>query len=108
MQICFKCLAPVTKDDCLHGLHQRCFIAWFHLEALTDFDDVVIKQNEDEVSLSFHSSFFQGKFKKYSAQLGNKHYILKVQQKEYPELPHVEYISNQIAATLGLRVFCGT
>ena len=50
------------------------------------------------------SSFFHGKFRKYSAQLGGKNYLLKVKQEELPELPAMEYLCNQIAKNLGLWV----
>lgn len=36
--------------------------------------------------------------------MGNKKYILKVREEKYPELPQVEYISNQIADELGLEI----
>jgi len=51
-----------------------------------------------------NSSFFHGTFKKYSAELGSHSYILKVQQKDYPELPAMEYLCNQIARLLKLDV----
>lgn len=36
--------------------------------------------------------------------LAERSYILKIQDKNYPELPFTEYISNQIARKLGLIV----
>jgi hypothetical protein len=50
------------------------------------------------------SRFFHGKFRKYSASLGDQNYILKVIQKEVPELPRTEFLCNQIARALGLVV----
>ena len=50
------------------------------------------------------TSFFHGKFRKYSAQLGDKHYILKVEQEDVPALPATEYLCNQIAQAIGLHV----
>jgi HipA-like C-terminal domain len=52
----------------------------------------------------YNSSFFHGKFKKYSADLNGVSYILKMREKEAPELPEVEYLCNQIADTLGIPV----
>ena len=49
-------------------------------------------------------SFYHGKYKKYSARLGNTQYILKVQEEKYPDLPATEYLCNQIASLLGLKV----
>jgi len=52
-----------------------------------------------------NTSFFHGKFKKYSADLASESYIIKMrEEKEAPELPEVEYVSNQIAHMLGLPI----
>lgn len=51
-----------------------------------------------------NTSFFHGKFKKYSAELGSDSYILKMRQSEAPELPEVEYLCNKIGRTLDIPV----
>jgi len=107
MQICYKCEKTLQLNDCHHGLHQDCFQSWFGLHHAVDFTDVSLKRHNNESATSIthlHTSFFHGKFKKYSAQLAGKSYILKVQQHEYTELPYIEYMSNIIAQKLELPV----
>jgi hypothetical protein len=50
------------------------------------------------------SSFFQGKYKKYSATVGDSKYILKVKEENYPLLQRFEYVSNEILAYFSLPV----
>ena len=109
MEICFKCFSSIENKTAIHGLHEDCFRAWFNLSIndATEFQDIILRlDQQDTVNPinSIHASFFQGKFKKYSAALNNHPYILKVQDKDYPELPRVEYLSNQIAQKLGIVV----
>ncbi|HQS84388.1 MAG: hypothetical protein B7Y25_05540 [Alphaproteobacteria bacterium 16-39-46] len=107
MFFCYKCHNPILKNELFHGLHYDCFHSWFKTTPEMNFTDIVLKKDEaslDSKLPSLHTSFFQGKFKKYSAKLGEKFYILKVQQTEYPELPFIEYLSNIIARKLGLTV----
>ncbi len=107
MQICYKCEKAIQPHDCFHGLHHECFLSWFGHTSLVDFTDVALKRGEETLNTTFpplHTSFFHGKFKKYSARLGDKSYILKVKQNEYAELPQIEYLSNVIAQKLGLYV----
>lgn len=107
MQFCYKCEKKVQSKDCFHGLHPECFLLWFGHASIVDFSDVSLKRGEDTSNTGFpslHASFFHGKFKKYSAKLGDKSYILKVKQSEYAELPQIEYISNIIAEKLGLYI----
>jgi hypothetical protein len=54
--------------------------------------------------LGKNTSFFHGAFRKYSSQLGNHHYILKVIQKEHPELPATEFLCNQIYESLNIHI----
>ncbi len=57
------------------------------------------------LSHSFPESFFHGKFKKYQGELAGRKYIFKVKEENVaPELPDVEYLSNQIAQSLGIPV----
>src|SRR5690606_39155464 len=51
-----------------------------------------------------NTSFFHGKFKKYSAELEGASYILKMRESDAPELPEVEYLCNQIGDSLSLPV----
>lgn len=106
---CFKCLEPIENTDPVHGLHRDCFFHWFKLSAdsSVDFRNVALKSENLDSSLPvnpINATFFHGKFKKYSAELDTRSYILKVQDKDYPELPSVEYLSNQIAQKLGITV----
>jgi hypothetical protein len=85
-----------------------CFAEWFEINPLNDFENIALKQTSQGIAASdinqFNSSFFHGAFKKYSAEIEGEQYILKVAQNEYPELPKVEWVSNQIASILGLKV----
>lgn len=108
---CTRCLNDVIETEAFHGMHLGCFCSEFNLAAKVAFSDLsekaVSQKPKDNKQNSFgriNSSFFHGAFRKYSATLENKNYILKVQQPEYPELPAVEYLSNQIAKALGISV----
>ncbi len=109
---CFKCLEKIENEQPLHGLHQPCFREWFGLKEIQEFSEVKIKNSgssattkaEKHAFSSFNSSYFHGKFKKYSAVLGDHAYILKVRDEKYPELPATEYLSNQVARYLRLNV----
>lgn len=106
---CFKCKKTLPSSS-RYGLHISCFEEWFG--ANTEFRDVVPKSSESKTPNEkkelafekFNSSFFHGKFKKYSAELGNESYILKVQMPEYPELPFTEFLCNQLAEAVEIEV----
>ena len=108
--VCFYCGKPVSSKEAHYGLHSSCFCRWFNTEKPLEFKSISIKTTGSETgsaskdSKDVTSSFFQGKFRKYSAELGDSIYIMKVQQRDYPELPAVEFLSNQIAESLGLRI----
>lgn len=108
MHTCFKCSKDIDPQDHLYGLHRACFFLWFNLSShFFEFEDIVLRRDKSNSSVSIstmNTSFFQGKFKKYSAKLDKHSYILKVQDDAYPELPLVEYLSNQIAQKMGLIV----
>lgn len=105
MSLCFKCSKDIEPQDSEYGLHRACFVEWFHLkDASFEFEDIILKKDINNPKLPMNTSFFQGKFKKYSAMLDKHAYILKVQDENYPELPLVEYLSNQIAQKMGLTV----
>lgn len=110
MHPCYKCSNPLNENHC-YGLHPECFTLWFGLTDVADFIEVHRHPSDSERASSsqafseyWQSSFFQGQFKKYSANLGNQKYIIKVQETFAPELPLVEFLSNQIAATLKINV----
>jgi len=106
MHICFKYSLTIEYKPPTHGLHKSCFYEWFKISN-TNFSNVALKKAFDipkESSDSVNTSFFHGKFKKYTANLENRSYILKVQDDDYPELPRIEYLSNQIAKNLGLTL----
>jgi hypothetical protein len=106
MITCFKCSKVVEPQDFLYGLHKSCFYAWFALNIPADFQDVVLAKEDSSRfdQPAINASFLQGKFKKYSAKLNDHLYILKVQEEDYPELPAVEYLCNQMAQKIGLTV----
>lgn len=106
LMFCYKCSKPILQNELtFSGLHEACFKEWFNLEKVVDFDDVIAKNTSSNVFVNKdHNSFFHGKFKKYSATLNNKNYILKVQEKDFPELPSTEYLCNQLARCLGINV----
>ena len=104
---CYQCNKSLIGES-RHGLHGECFKIWFDVKEIIDFKDVMAKDSgSDKQSGSFsaiNSSFFHGKFRKYSADLGPHSYILKVQMADYPELPAAEFLCNKLAETLGIRV----
>ncbi len=108
--ICYYCGQRIEAGEGDHcGLHIPCFLEWFSVGTLLEFQDVIRKatgtsdsDNADEDQIT--SSFFQGKFRKYAARLGNSSYILKVREDDYPELPAAEYLCNQIASDIGVIV----
>src|SRR3989338_8191369 len=108
---CIRCLNDTMEVDAFHGMHLECFCAEFSLEAKDEFRDLSEKaisqkpkENRPNNFGRMNSSFFHGAFRKYSATLEDRNYILKVQQPEYPELPAIEFLSNQLAKTLGIGV----
>lgn len=110
--ICYLCGRKIEEEQRDHyGLHPSCFCKWFHVNTLFEFRDIARmptgseSPGEDETSGSeIVSSFFQGKFRKYAADLDGVPYILKVEEDDYPELPVIEFLCNQIASELGINV----
>ncbi len=104
MLTCLMCLAEI-KEEGHYGLHPTCFRTWFEVESLFEFTSLVLKQgSKGEEPANQNSSFFQGQYKKYSADLNGCSYILKVRQTSAPELPELEFLCNQIAELIGLPV----
>lgn len=108
--ICFKCKKAIEDEKkAVYGLHKECFADWFGFLDSKEFTGLSRKETDSDVAekepfSQFNSSFFQGKFRKYSASLNGVDYILKVEEKEYPELPATEYLCNQIARSLKIKV----
>lgn len=109
--LCYRCLKQISEEmPKQHGLHEACFKEWFALSRAEDFSNVIVKSSasrekkKTDEQFTKNSSFFHGKFKKYSANLGGISYILKVKDQNYPELPATEYLCNQIAQNLGLDI----
>lgn len=111
MNICLKCGEKIKRGQSKYGLHMHCFINWFELSASIESVDFM---NLDQKRTSTKSkiidiekrkdTFYHGMFLKYSASLNGSTYILKIQESDYPELPHVEFLCNKIATILGLDV----
>jgi hypothetical protein len=109
--VCFKCKQKIGNGNFKHGLHMLCYTSWFKVSAEDDFVSLTQRsvgsanpENQNHMSQE-NTSFFHGKFKKYSADLASESYIIKMRdEKEAPELPEVEYVCNQIADLLGLPI----
>lgn len=103
MSRCYKCLVSLNIPTA-YGLHPQCFEDWFQCPSNTPFEGLTPHNATTGGDTNIQSSFFHGKFKKYTAELNGKKYVLKVTQNDYPHLPQVEYVSNQIAKSLKLRI----
>ncbi|MBS0616099.1 MAG: HipA domain-containing protein [Verrucomicrobia bacterium] len=105
-KLCLKCLQPLLSSEVWYGLHANCFTDWFNLKALDAFQNIVSHRHSggSPIKDGFKSSFFHGKFRKYSSSLGGTRYILKVQENGFPELPATEYVCNQIFSHLKINV----
>lgn len=109
MRTCYACNQTVNEEEMVSGLHPHCFCKWFEVSESEEFHDLVARSAESNPSeesawMKVNTSFFHGKFRKYSASIGDHGYILKVVQQEIPELPVTEYLCNQIAHQVGLDV----
>lgn len=105
---CFKCGQPIVGVS-KYGLHPQCFVEWFKAEQTQEFVSLTqrsaLSRDPENNRSANNTSFYHGKFKKYSADLGSENYIIKMrEEKEAPELPEVEYVCNQIAHLVGLPV----
>ncbi|MES2273006.1 MAG: HipA domain-containing protein [Chlamydiota bacterium] len=106
MNGCCKCGNPVLDEEKWYGLHKYCFMEWFNLGEVCEFLDVV-PRSQSLVPLENHAqnaSFFHGAFRKYSSRLGENNYILKVVQKDHPELPVTEFLCNRIYEILNIKI----
>ena len=109
--VCLRCKQEIVGVP-KYGLHPECFTLWFKVDPSENFVSLIQRsaesndpeKNKNNQSLE-NTSFFHGKFKKYSADLATDSYIIKMrEEKEAPELPEVEYVCNQIAHYVGLPV----
>src|SRR3989338_9905810 len=103
---CFKCKNKIDAKD-HYGLHESCFNDWFRLNLATEFQDLdpessTSSQSKPEIRTK-QDTFFHGRYRKYSGLLGSTSYILKVQEAQFPELPIIEYICNEIAKFLHIN-----
>jgi hypothetical protein len=107
---CLFCNNDIDQKKIKHGHHVTCFNQLFNLENdEADFEDLLLKESDGKSGEDRHvtritSTFYHGAFKKYSARIESRKFILKVREKDYPELPQVEFISNKIAEALGIEV----
>jgi len=105
---CLKCRLQIDHPSSAHyGLHPDCFTEWFKALKTAEFVSLQRRSSTSDQSANQppqNTSFFHGKFKKYSADLDGQSYILKMRQDEAPELPEVEYLCNQIGKLLGISV----
>lgn len=101
--ICYKSIA----NDHHYGNHLQCFESKYtYLKDFSSLRQKSSKSEDDQNSIksTVGSSFYHGKFKKYAGKLREDNYILKFREEEHPELPYIEYTSNQIAEFIGLDV----
>jgi len=107
---CLKCNKKIEHGQEKYGLHALCFTHWFKANEEDEFQNVIRQQSasDDDFVLKnsapWNSSFFHGKFLKYAADLAGRSYIIKLEEDLAPELPFVEYLSNQIAQSLGIDI----
>ena len=104
---CLKCQNEINGPSA-YGLHKACFLKEFRLSELHSFSELDPKKGDSAPSAAdvrkTTDTFYQGRYRKYSAKLGDSKYILKIGEEKYPDLPEMEYISNKIAQQLGLSV----
>ena len=106
---CFKCWGAIAGKG-IYGLHPACYRDWFQPQSadLQGFRDMDPRKSRSSASsgplTKEKDTFYHGKYRKYSARIGEIKYILKVQESGYPDLPEMEYICNQIASILKLKV----
>jgi len=99
MCLCLRCMKEMTREELMtfHGFHEKCFCEEFEFSYFEDFKNLTPRESnsldplllKDEFEMMC-SSFFHGKFKKFSAKMLQRSYILKSHEDEAPELPAVE------------------
>jgi hypothetical protein len=106
---CLKCSILLEPAQAVYGLHKLCFAEWFDHPSAYEFIDLDPKKSSSTPTSNPEikkqkNTFFHGNYLKYSASLGKTQYILKVQESRFPELPHTEYLCNQIAELLKIEI----
>ena len=105
-QVCIKC-KKLLRKSIKYGLHRSCFLKWFQLSRVYQFRNLDVKKTGSSNQLEVEKkkdTFYHGKYSKYSANLNDVDYILKVQEDKYKDLPGMEYTCNRIASLLSLEV----
>ncbi len=111
INVCPYCRKP-TDEKSRYGFHEGCFLLEFNLDELSDFTGWYITKT-DKAKDSFSpkpcignlDATYHGAFRKYSAQLGKKYYIIKLNEPgTYNELVEVEYLTNTLAKAFGLKI----
>ena len=73
---CLKCLRPLEESSSRYGAHNKCFIEWFQVSSTATFTNITRRDNASNENnmdiIPQNNSFFHGKFKKYSAILGEQ------------------------------------
>ena len=100
--ICLRCQKEIKKRD-FYGLHPSCFVDWFHLKEEQEFSHWDPKRSSSSFS-DTPNTHYHGRYRKYSARIGPIKYILKLQEKDFPDLPAMEYLCNKIASLLRIKV----
>ncbi|HVE45047.1 MAG TPA: HipA domain-containing protein [Gammaproteobacteria bacterium] len=104
-----RCKNALAREEIAYGLHRHCFDECFGKVEDIEFKDLDPKKSSTTSSRQHpeikkqRNTFYHGVYLKYSARLGSIEYILKVEEPRYPELPLIEYLSNQIATALKIE-----
>lgn len=104
--ICYKCTSKLNAVSA-YGLHPECFSQWFKHEGTAEFRELDPQRKPSKKSspeFKKKDTFLHGQYLKYSAKLGTTDFILKIQEPEFPELPASEFLCNQIARALQIKV----
>ena len=77
--ICIKC-KKLLRKPIKYGLHQSCFLKWFQLSGVHDFENLDVKKAGSSHQWQVEKkkdTFYHGKYAKYSANLNNVGYIFE-------------------------------
>jgi len=102
---CLHCGEKIEKG--VYGVHKTCFQKIFKKDpkhTFSEFARMDFDSSSPKKESAYLSSFFVGNYRKYEARLDGEKYILKFQEKNYPELVGVEYICNKIAKSLHIPI----
>ena len=100
---CLEC-RKILETTNIHGLHLACWEKCFgSIQEFTELDPKKLSFSGESIK-QIKDTFYQGQYLKYSAQIGSIKYILKVQEEKFLDLPEMEYVCNQIAESLNIKV----